>query len=148
MKRIILTSLLLVPAFAILSCGENTNTNTVEKTEPDTPVVEKSVQQETQVSEDIDAAKFKTFIDKGDGIILDVRTPGEYANGNIGGSINIDFRDAGFAASVDTLDKTKPVYVYCQSGGRSGQAKEILINQGFTKVYNLVGGYGNWPYKN
>lgn len=68
-------------------------------------------------------------------VILDVRSKGEYASGNIKGSINI---------SVDQLqnnlhklkDKNKPVITCCASGMRSASAKSILKSNGFTEVYN------------
>lgn len=100
-----------------------------------------------QIAEDVDAEKFKSLIDAGAGNLLDVRTPEEYAMGHIAGSINLDFKGPDFSTSLDTLDKSVPVYVYCQGGGRSGQAMEIMREKGFSAVYNLLGGYGSWPYK-
>jgi thioredoxin 1 len=48
---------------------------------------------------------------------------------------------------VKALDKTKPVYLYCLSGGRSKQAANYLAKQGFAKVYNLEGGIMEWKYQ-
>jgi rhodanese-related sulfurtransferase len=148
MKKIVLSFTLLMTAFSLLSCtgGSETVSETASDTTKSVP--NEQVEQPSQISEDVDAAKFKTLVDGGAGLILDVRTPGEYAGGNIAGSVNMDFNSPEFEASLDTLDKTKPVYVYCQGGGRSGQTKTMMLEKGFTEVYNLVGGYGNWPYKN
>jgi len=46
---------------------------------------------------------------------------------------------------MSELDKTKPVYVYCLSGKRSGNSMLILQELGFKEVYNLIGGYRHWP---
>lgn len=133
--------------FASLSCTQGSET--ITEKDVNTPSIQATEQttETKQISEDVDAGKFKSLIDGGAGIIIDVRTPGEYAGGNIPGSVNIDFNGSGFEAALDTLDKSVPVYVYCQSGGRSGQAKKRMSEKGFSEVYNLVGGYGNWPYK-
>jgi thioredoxin 1 len=78
------------------------------------------------------------------GQLLDVRTPDEYGQGHLPGSTNMDFRDPVFAQKIETLDKSKPVFVYCLSGGRSGQAAKLLAEKGFTQVYDMQGGYLKW----
>lgn len=75
-------------------------------------------------------------------VILDVRTPTEFAPAHIVGAINIDFRDSSFTASVGALDRTRRYLVYCASGGRSAMAMEVLRNLGFLEVYNMLGGFG------
>lgn len=79
-----------------------------------------------------------------DAIILDVRTPGEFAEGYINKAVNIDFRDTKFDATLKNMDKSKPYFVYCLSGGRSGEAAKIMRSQGFEKVYELKGGILAW----
>lgn len=77
--------------------------------------------------------------------ILDVRTPDEIATGVIGQPTKIDWNEPGFAASAaEALDKGKPVLVYCKAGGRSSQAAAVLVQNGFTQVYNLTGGITAW----
>jgi rhodanese-related sulfurtransferase len=76
-----------------------------------------------------------------------VRTPGEVAEGAIDGAVNIDFNGDDFESEISKLDKDTPVYVYCHGGGRSGNAMNMMKDLGFSEVYNLVDGYGNWPYK-
>jgi len=98
-------------------------------------------------SEDVEAIKFKELIDSGIGILVDVRTPEEYLEGHIDGAINIDFNGADFDTKIDSLDKLTPVLVYCQAGGRSGKAKDVMSEKGFSEVYNLIGGYSKYPYK-
>jgi rhodanese-related sulfurtransferase len=77
-------------------------------------------------------------------ILLDVRTPEEFASGKIPQSININLMDRTFMSQVAVLDKSKPYFIYCRSGSRSGQACTMLANQGF-EVYNLAGGVMRWP---
>jgi rhodanese-related sulfurtransferase len=87
----------------------------------------------------------KVFQEKSvNGILLDVRTPEEVAAGKIPGSISIDFYQEDFATKVKELPKDKEIYVYCAVGARSGQAADLLIQQGFTKVYHLSGGIRAW----
>ncbi|REG90795.1 thioredoxin domain-containing protein [Flavobacterium aquicola] len=76
--------------------------------------------------------------------ILDVRTPDEYATGHIENSDNVDFLSSSFVLKTDKYDKTKPVFVYCKSGGRSAKASAKLAELGFTSVYNLDGGMLKW----
>jgi len=99
------------------------------------------------ISEDVTAEEFKTLIEKKEGVILDVRTKDEVAGGKIGDAINLDYYSDTFKNDIDKLDKNRPVYVYCRSGSRSGGAKKIMTSMGFKAVYNLKGGYSNWPYK-
>jgi len=99
------------------------------------------------ISQDVTAEEFKVLIEKKEGVILDVRTKGEVDGGKIGNAINLDYYSDVFKSDLDKLDKNRPVYVYCRSGNRSGEAKKIMTLMGFKAVYNLKGGYSNWPYK-
>ncbi len=80
----------------------------------------------------------------GTAILLDVRTPQEYANGHLQNATTINFFDADFKEKIDKLDKNKRVYVYCAVGGRSAKASKILQESGFKAVYNLLGGFNGW----
>ena len=78
-------------------------------------------------------------------VILDVRTAEECSEGIIPNSININiFEGQGFIYKVEELDKSKNYYVYCKSGGRSGQACSIMKQLGFETTFNLMGGFMNW----
>ena len=81
-------------------------------------------------------------------MLLDVRTPEEFAEGHVDGAINIphDQIDA-HAAEIDGLqggDMAKPIVVYCRSGGRAGVATQSLMQGGRSQVTNL-GGLSDWP---
>ena len=76
-----------------------------------------------------------------DAVLIDVRTPGEYAEGHLENAQNINWYDADFAQQFDGMDKQKTVYVYCRSGKRSMEAQKKLQSLGFEHVINLEGGY-------
>jgi len=76
--------------------------------------------------------------------LVDVRTEEEYAEGHLSKSQNINIRSADFDGKIGKLDKAKPVFVYCRSGGRSSSAAEKLAELGFTEIYNLDGGITKW----
>ena len=77
-------------------------------------------------------------------IILDVRTPAEYAKGHLANATTINFFDTDFKEKVGKLDKTKAAYVYCAVGGRSAKALKILQELGFKTAYNMLGGFTGW----
>jgi len=99
---------------------------------------------EATIIADVDVKTFAAYIASGEGVLLDVRTPGEYNSGHLANSTLIDFKGSGFKESLSELDKETPVYVYCRSGGRSGSAASMMHNMGFKAVYNLEGGILAW----
>lgn len=76
--------------------------------------------------------------------ILDVRTPEEYASEHIDKAENVNWLSDDFVANTAKYDKTKPVFVYCKSGGRSQKAAAKLAELGFTTIYELEGGMLKW----
>ena len=84
------------------------------------------------------------------GVLVDVRTPEEYAERHLDGAVNIPVDELKTRmGEVDKLtggDKAKPIVVYCQSGGRAGRAKTVLLGAGHPQVTNL-GGIGDWDRK-
>lgn len=76
--------------------------------------------------------------------IIDVRTPEEFKDGHLDNAINIDWSNANFQANIAKYDKTRPVYIYCLSGGRSKKAAENFAMLGYQKVYELKGGIMRW----
>lgn len=94
---------------------------------------------------DISIEEFQSRIGKENVQILDVRTLEEYNSGHIAGAFLADWtKPSVFAERIKSLDKNKPVYTYCLSGGRSRAAAAQLKELGFTKVYNLSGGIVAW----
>ncbi len=92
----------------------------------------------------LDAQKFRTEIDTGKALLIDVRTPEEFAKGHIAGAVNIDWLDDSFAKNTSALDKSKPMLLYCASGGRSEEAKLAMHKAGFKTVTDLEGGINAW----
>lgn len=97
----------------------------------------------------VKVVEFQQLISKKNTQLVDVRTPNEYEKAHIKNAILINFFDKDFKEqSSKKLNKNKPVYLYCRSGGRSAKAAKIYKEAGFTKVYNLIGGFKSWSTKN
>jgi len=79
--------------------------------------------------------------------LVDVRTPSEYLEGHVPNAQNIDFLDENFDKQIQSLDKSKPIIVYCKSGGRSAKCASKLAALGFEKIYDLEGGFSQWEFK-
>lgn len=96
----------------------------------------------------VSAAEFQKEM-KADSVqILDVRTPAEYADGHIGGAININVQSEDFQNIADKkLSKNATILVYCRSGRRSLDAAGKLTELGY-KVINLKGGIIDWKDSN
>jgi rhodanese-related sulfurtransferase len=96
---------------------------------------------------DRDPALAHRLVEQEDGVLLDVRTPIEYADGHIDGATNISHDELGSRLDeIDKLtggDKNRPIVVYCRSGARAGQAKKVLTEAGYKRVTNL-GGLSDW----
>lgn len=78
-------------------------------------------------------------IKAGKAYLVDVRTPEEFDGGHLQYSKNINFNSPDFKAEVAKLDKSKPVYLYCRSGNRSGKAADTLKTLGFHSYFNIGG---------
>ncbi len=76
--------------------------------------------------------------------LIDVRTPEEFASGHVKNAVNINYNAPDFAEKVSRLDKSKPVLLYCLSGGRSGAAATKMQEMGFAATYNMAGGMMKW----
>ncbi len=76
--------------------------------------------------------------------VVDVRTLEEFTNDHLEGAVMIDYYKKDFKTQVAKLDRNKPVFVYCASGGRSGSATDVLEELGFKKIYDLKGGMNAW----
>ena len=72
-------------------------------------------------------------------LLVDVRNPSEYAGGHIPGSINFAMSRILKEAEEAFPDKSQPLFVYCQSGARSGRAGKLLELMGYESVTDLGG---------
>lgn len=76
--------------------------------------------------------------------VVDVRTPEEYGAGHIEGAQNISISAEDFEAKLAALDKSQPVLVHCQAGGRSKRSLETFKKLGFSNIYHLKDGFSGW----
>lgn len=91
------------------------------------------------------AQQFRQQITTGQYQLLDVRTAGEYKQMHLANALQADWtKSEEFAERVKYLDKSRPILIYCASGGRSVLAGQWLVQQGFNKVDNLEGGIIAW----
>ena len=94
--------------------------------------------------ENVDVNDFSSFLSNDDVVLLDVRTPEEFAESHIAGAINIDIKADDFVSkATQQLPQGKTVAVYCRSGKRSAKAASMLVSKGYS-VVNLKGGIIAW----
>lgn len=75
--------------------------------------------------------------------LIDVRSTMEFNQGALNGAINLPINT--IQSSVESIDKSKPVLLYCRSGARSGMVQQFLVSLGFKDVYN-IGGYTRYAF--
>lgn len=126
MKRIIIAvSVVLMLISLLVGCTDGNNKNVYEQITPD---------------------EAKALMDSEDGyIILDVRTPEEFAAGHIAGAILIPDYEIGEKAESILTDKEQLILVYCRSGRRSKNAANELATLGYTNIEEF-GGINDWKY--
>ena len=90
----------------------------------------------------LEKPKYQALVEKGY-IIIDVRTPEEYAEGHIQGALNINVKSESFVTEIENLSKSDTLLVYCRSGRRSLYAAQVMVSFGFQKIYDLEGGFLN-----
>ena len=83
-----------------------------------------------------------------DKTVLDVRTKEEYTQGHLANATMIDYYKDDFKQQLTKLDKSKPIFVYCAAGGRSGSACKLLQDLGFSRIFDLQGGMRAWTGAN
>ncbi len=77
-------------------------------------------------------------------VLLDVRTPGEFAAGHLPGAVLLDINGADFEAKLAQLDRGPAYLVYCRTQNRSGRAAEMMRRMGFGQVSVMLGGFAEW----
>lgn len=141
MKKIIvlavLTAVFLLGASAC-SSSQETDTESVTSTTGG----ESSAMEYKKIS----AEEAKAMIDAGNVIILDVRTQEEFDAGHIAEAIRLEYADFETKAATVLPDKDATILVYCRSGNRSKTASKMLLELGYTDVYDF-GGINDWPYE-
>lgn len=87
---------------------------------------------------------FSDLMEKDGTVLLDVRTPAEYAEGHLKGATLINFESPDFAQKIEKLDRSATYALYCRTGRRSGLAVQQMQAAGFTNVLDLAGGIVAW----
>jgi len=131
MKKIIFT-LHIIIVFTFISCGQSSKPAISNTATP---------QQNIQL---LSPAAFQEAMNKQNGVLIDVRTPGEYNKGHLKGARLLNIFDDNFEAEINKLDKNAIYYVYCASGGRSDECVQMMKIKGFMNVYDLDGGFSSW----
>jgi rhodanese-related sulfurtransferase len=127
-----------IVSFFIFSCSPKAQTKVTDS---------KSVKTQKIVAnpiEKLSSADFKQKITADKVQLVDIRTLGEFNQGHIENSITFDYYKRSFMSQMNTLDKSKPVFIYCRSGSRSAGASRKMKKAGFTKIYDLKGGINYW----
>ncbi len=120
-----LTVLILALSVLVTACSSDTTTQSIELVSP---------AEAAQVIADDPAGL----------VVLDIRTPEEFAQARLADAALVDFYEDDFAAQLDTLDKDVPYVMYCNSGNRSSEAVDTMEDLGFVEVYAIDGGIVNW----
>ncbi|NCT90942.1 rhodanese-like domain-containing protein [Cellulomonas sp. APG4] len=123
---------LVVATAALVGCGP---------TSPDGPPAEAVG---TGLGATLDGDAFASLVGEPDVVVLDVRTPEEFASGHLPDAVNLDVSDPGFPEAVAALDPTGTYAVYCRSGNRSAQAVAVMLDAGVQDVAHLEGGIAAW----
>ena len=130
MKRL---GLAVVLGVFLISCANNAQLNNVEQQMSAAPVIG-----------NLNVEQFGELIKDTTVVLLDVRTPQEFAQGCIEGALNIDVKDSLFIKNVQAaIPAGAKVAVYCRSGRRSMMAAEQMLEKGYVPV-NLDGGILAW----
>lgn len=111
-------------AATVVSCGDPTSDATLETVSP--------------------TAAAEVLTTNPDSILLDIRTPEEFASERIAGAENIDFYAPDFSDQLASLDPEETYVVYCRSGNRSASAMDVFDDLGFEVVYEVDGGIVGW----
>ncbi|MEP3302866.1 MAG: rhodanese-like domain-containing protein, partial [Roseibium sp.] len=91
----------------------------------------------------LSVGEVKSLYDKNDVVLIDVRTPAEYALEHIGGALLAPM--SGFdPARLPTQTEERPIVLYCGSGMRSRKMAEKYLAAGFAKIAHMAGGFGAW----
>ncbi len=107
----------------------------------------KQTKEDTSIVELISVKEMDSLLKMEKIQLIDIRTSSEYAEGHIEGATNIDFWASNFTDLISTIDKTKPVAIYCGRGKRSNKCSAFMKKAGFTKIYDLDGGISEWKFK-
>jgi len=108
---------------------------------PTTEPTSRPTAEKQSVVQKISLADFEKMQSQPDTVVLDVRTPREFAEGHVPGAVNIDWHSRGFSEQVEKLDKSKNYLVHCMGGVRSAAATRKMNTLDFEHLYDFSGGW-------
>lgn len=132
----------LPPQAVSTAAGEPTTSGPVGTADESTAPIDGAALPENGAT--VDAEVFAEAMETPGTVILDARTPAEFADGHIEGAVNIDIESGDFGQRLEGLSTDVPYAVYCRSGNRSAVALAQMKKLGFTQTYHLGGGVGAW----
>jgi len=92
----------------------------------------------------IDAEQFDKMRQQPNVVVLDVRTPHEFAAGHVPDAVNMDISDPKFRKNLESLDKSKTYLVHCARGVRSNRAVNLMASLGVAGLFDYHGGFDDW----
>jgi phage shock protein E len=119
------------------STGADSTGTTASQSAPGTLVAPTSPQR-------VDVDKFAEIVASPQSIVIDVRTPEEFAAGHLEGAVNYNVEGPDFASQIATLDPADVYAVYCRSGNRSQVAVAQMQKIGINGIYELQTGFNAW----
>lgn len=131
--------ILLLGALFIFSCKQSQNSSSDS--------AEVNASKEFKDLALVDFMKAYTAEPSGAAMLIDLRTPPEYNDGTINGAVMINYLDDNINQQLEALDKSKKYYIFCAQGGRSKKCMDKMQSMGFSRVYNLLGGYEGYKKK-
>ena len=131
--------IVLVAALSLVGCSKES------EPQAESSVLETAIESQMTKIENIKGADTVSYLEEHpDTVILDIRTPEEFASGHMANARNIDFRSSDFQELIDILDQDQTYLVHCQSGGRSGKSLEFFKRSGFKTIVHMDDGFGGW----
>ena len=107
------------------------------------PATQRAADDESSVKK-IKLAEFAAMQADKNSVVLDVRTPREFAAGHVPGAVNIDWHSRAFNEKVEALDKSKTYLIHCQSGVRSAAAARRMTELKFSHLFDYSGGWADY----
>ena len=129
MKKFVSLTFVFLPLIATVGCSSSDEASTDE-----TVVGTTMTTQATDTTAPTDAASAPV-----DNMVIDVRTPGEFAEGHLDGAVNLDLEGGVFEQQFSKLSKDGTYSIYCRSGRRSAVVVQMMKDAGYTFVIDLGG---------
>ena len=147
LRKLFLVKVVVLLLSFVTACADNSN-DTPDSNQNETASENTQAKFDTERL-DLMAADAALFItEHPDTIVLDIRTPKEYAQGHIKNALLMNYYEDDFTTRLAALDREKTYVVHCRSGGRSGKAVPMMEELGFKRVIHLAGGFKDWQASN